>query len=151
MGAARVRRTQVKREIFDNYIRRFNEEDPTAFDDYIAPDMKMLNGALEFTGIAGMRDHYENKIWPIFREELNVLRFVSDEKHVAIQMWTHFTARVAGETIFGPVVPGDTFDYRGVIMYDINDEGRFSQIVVAYNSFVNTKASGEVIDMGMPH
>ncbi|MDH6265765.1 hypothetical protein M2360_001155 [Rhizobium sp. SG_E_25_P2] len=141
----------MKKEIFDSYIKRFNEEDPTAFDDYLASDMKMLNGALEFTGIEGMRDHYENKIWPYFREELNVLRFVSDEKHVAIQMWTHFTARVAGETIFGPVVVGDTFDYRGVIMYDLNEDGRFSQIIVSYNSFVSTKVSGEVVNMGMPH
>ncbi|MDO6964473.1 nuclear transport factor 2 family protein [Rhizobium alvei] len=141
----------MKRDQFDQYIRRFNAEDPTAFDDFIAPDMKMLNGALEFTGIAGMRDHYENKIWPFFKEELNVLRFVSDEKHIGIQMWTHFTARVDGDTLFGPVRKGDTYDYRGLIMYDINESGRFSSIIVSYNSFVNTKVSGEVIEMGLPH
>ncbi|MFM2282159.1 MAG: hypothetical protein RLZZ444_4390 [Pseudomonadota bacterium] len=141
----------MKKDQFDQYIRRFNAEDPTAFDDFIAPDMKMLNGALEFTGIAGMRDHYENKIWPFFKEELNVLRFVSDEKHIGIQMWTHFTARVDGDTLFGPVSKGDTYDYRGLIMYDINESGRFSSIIVSYNSFVNTKVTGEVIEMGLPH
>lgn len=135
---------------FDDYIRRFNEEDPTAFDEFLAPDMKMLNGALEFQGVAGMRDHYENRIWPHFVEKLNVLRFVSDEHTLAVKMWTRFTARHDGETLFGAVREGELFDYRGLILYDIVD-GRFASITVAYNSFVNTKVTGEIIDMGMPH
>ena len=141
----------MTRAEFDAYISRFNAEDATAFDDYIAPDMKMLNGALEFEGIAGMRDHYENKIWPHFVEKLHVLRFVSSDDTAAVQLWTRFTARRdAPATLFGPVSKGDLFDYRGVIMYEIA-ERRFSRITVAYNSFVSTKVSGETIDMGMPH
>ena len=141
----------MEREAFDEYIRRFNSEDATAFDDYIAPNMKMLNGSLEFRGVDGMRGHYENKIWPFFIEKLNVLRFVSNDNTAAVQLWTQFTARRdADETLFGPVKKGDRFDYRGVIMYEIED-GKFTCITVAYNSFVNTKATGETIDMGMPH
>mgnify|MGYP000344267009 CR=1 FL=1 len=140
----------MKREIFDQYIKRFNEEDPTAFDDFIAPDMRMLNGALEFTGIEGMRDHYENKIWPHFVEKLNVLRFISNDDIIAVEMWTRFVARHKADTLFGPVEAGELFDYRGLIMYDVVD-GRFKSITVSYNSFVNTKVTGDVIDMGMPH
>ena len=141
----------MERRTFNEYIRRFNSEDATAFDDYIAPTMKMLNGSLEFRGVDGMRDHYESKIWPYFIEKLNVLRFVSDDDTAAVQLWTQFTARHdADETLFGPVKKGDRFDYRGVIMYEIED-GKFISITVAYNSFVNTKATGETIDMGMPH
>ena len=141
----------MEREAFDEYIRRFNSEDATAFDDYIAPNMKMLNGSLEFRGVDGMRDHYESKIWPYFIEKLNVLRFVSNDDTAAVQLWTQFTARGdAQETLFGAVKKGDRFDYRGVIMYEIED-GKFISITVAYNSFVNTKATGQTIDMGMPH
>ena len=140
----------MKRESFDDYIRRFNAEDPTAFDDYLSPDMVMVNGALEFRGIAGMRDHYQNRIWPFFRERLNVLRFVSDDTTLAVQMWTNFRARVAADTIFGPVEPGEMFDYRGLIMYRIRD-GKFASITVAYNSFIKTRTNGETVSLGMPH
>lgn len=140
----------MKRADFDAYIRRFNAEDPTAFDDYLAPDMKMRNGALEFEGIGGMRDHYENKIWPYFVERLDVRRFVSDDKHVAIEMRTEFTARREADTIFGHVVPGEKFNYHGIIMYDLRD-GKFASIAVSYLSFTNTKVDGTLINMGMPH
>ncbi len=141
----------MDRTRFDEYIRRFNEEDPTAFDEFIAQDMKMLNGALEFTGVEGMRDHYENKIWPYFTEALNVLAFVSNDRNVGIQMWARFTAKHDGDTLFGKVGKGELFDFRGLILYDVNEEGKFSKITVAYNSFKNTKVSGEEIEMGMPH
>lgn len=140
----------MEKRLFDDYIRRFNAEDPTTFDDYISPDMVMLNGALEFRGVAGMRDHYQNKMWPFFHERLTVLRFVSSDSLLAVRMWTNFTAKADATTIFGPVLKGEMFDYRGLIMYDI-EAGRFTTITVAYNSFVNTKVSGQVIDMGMPH
>ena len=138
------------RSAYDDYIRRFNEEDPTAFDEYIHPDMRMLNGALEFRGVDGMRDHYENKIWPHFVETLNILRYVSDESTLAVRMWTTFTAKHDGETLFGRVVEGERFDFRGVIMYEIED-GRFSSITVAYNSFSRTTLDGTVSELGLPH
>jgi hypothetical protein len=140
----------MQRSRYDEYIARFNAEDPTAFDEFIAPDMKMLNGALEFEGVEGMRDHYENKMWPFFHERLHILRFVSDETCLAVQMWTNFTAKRDAETIFGPVVEGEQFDFRGLIMYDIR-AGRFTRIVVSYNSFANTRLDGRVIEMGVPH
>jgi hypothetical protein len=139
------------RSRYDDYIRRFNERDATAFDDYITDDMTMLNGALTFTGVAGMRDHYENKIWPFFKETLHVLRFVSDDISLAVQLRTEFVALGDADTLFGPVKKGERFEYRGVIMYEINDEDRFTSIIVAYNSFQNMKVTGEVIEMGMPH
>lgn len=137
---------------YDEYVRRFNAEDPTAFDEFIAPDMRMLNGALEFRGVEGMRDHYENKIWPHFVEGLQVLRYVSDETTLAVQMWATFSAKAAaGDTLFGPVVEGDRFDFRGLILYDIDETERFSAITVAYNSFTHTAPDGTVTELGMPH
>lgn len=140
----------MRRERFDEYIRRFNEEDPTAFDEFIAPDMKMLNGALEFIGSEGMRHHYEKLIWPYFVEQLNVLNFVSSDDALSVKLWTRFIARDDADTLFGPVKKGELFDYRGVIFYEIR-ANRFASITVAYNSFINTKVTGETIDMGMPH
>jgi hypothetical protein len=141
----------MDRSTFDEYIRRFNVEDPTTFDDHITPNMKMLNGALEFTGVAGMRDHYENKIWPYFVETLNVLGYISNDKNAAVRLLTNFVAKKDADTLFGPVKKGEQFDFRGLLWYDINAEGKFTTIVVAYNSFKNTKVTGDIIEMGIPH
>jgi hypothetical protein len=142
---------ELDRSAYDRYIARFNAEDETAFDDYIHSEMKMLNGALEFSGREGMKQHYGERIWPIFKEELNILRFVSDGQTLAVRMWTHFIARKdAEETIFGPVTKGHTFDFRGVVFYEIKD-GLFSNIVVSYNSFTSTPPGGATIELGLPH
>jgi hypothetical protein len=137
---------------FREYIRRFNEEDDTAFDDFLARDMHMKNGTLEFDGVDGMKHHYRDLIWPHFVECLTVPRFVSDEKTAAIQMNTLFTAKhSADDTLFGPVRKGETFEFDGVIMYRLDDTDRFSDILVAYNSFVHTDIEGQQRDLGIPH
>jgi SnoaL-like domain len=136
---------------FEEYIRRFNERDATAFDDYLAPDMHMLNGTLEFDGVTGMREHYA-KIWASFDEELHVERYVSDEHTVAIQMWTHFTAhRDDPRSLFGPVANGTTFDFHGLIMYRLREDGLFQDIKVAYNTFTRTDPDGTSVNLGIPH
>lgn len=47
----------MHREIFEDYIRRFNAQDISAFEEYVAPNMKMTNGTLEFYGVQSMKDH----------------------------------------------------------------------------------------------
>lgn len=137
---------------FREYIRRFNAEDDTAFDDYLAADMHMKNGTLEFTGVDGMKHHYRDLIWPHFQERLTVPRFVSDARTAAIQMNTVFVAKHdAPDTIFGPVKQGETFEFDGVIMYDLDETDRFRDILVAYNSFVHTALDGTTRDLGIPH
>lgn len=136
---------------FDDYIRRFNAQDTTAFDDYIALDLHMLNGTLEFTGRQGMKDHYA-KVWSSFRETLTVPRFVSDDQTAAIQMHTHFEAHKDDpKSLFGPIREGETFDFHGVIMYEIDANGQFAGITVAYNRFTFTDLSGEQVELGIPH
>ncbi len=148
--AAKVSKPVWTRSNFDEYIRRFNAHDETAFDDYIAPEMRMLNGTLAFTGVQGMKDHYLKKIWPFYKEELHVERFVSDANSIAIQMWAHFTASKDADTLFGSVRAGETFDFHGVIMYEITNN-KFSRITVAYNSFMHTDPTGKTVNMGIPH
>jgi len=139
------------KEKFDQYIARFNAEDHTAFEDFLHPQMHMMNGTLEYTGIEGMIHHYKVNIWPDFKEVLYVPRFVSDDKHIAIHMNTHFEARHDKEdSLFGPVKKGETFDFNGLIMYDLED-GLFKDIQVAYNSFVFTDVDGNKKDLGLPH
>ena len=141
----------MDRASYDKYIERFNKQDATAFEDYLCPDMHMMNGALEFTGIDGMKDHYTNKIWPHFVEDLSVLRFLGGEERIAIEMIAEFKAIDAfDETLFGPVEQGERFTFHGLLMYEL-EGGRFKKIQVAYNSFVNTKVDRTKIDMGMPH
>lgn len=138
-------------EKFDSYIARFNAEDDTAFDEYLHPLMHMKNGTLEFDGIDGMKHHYRDLIWPDFNEKLFVPRFVSSENRIAIQMNTVFTPKHdAPDSLFGPVRVGETFEFNGVIMYEVED-GLFRDILVAYNSFVHTDLNGKKHDLGIPH
>ncbi len=137
---------------FREYIDRFNNEDDTAFDDYLAPDMHMKNGTLEYTGVQGMKDHYNLRIWGRFREILTVPRFVTDGPTIAIRMNTHFTALADHpDSLFGPVRRGETFEFNGLIMYELDETDRFKDIQVAYNSFVYTDIHGEQRDLGIPH
>jgi hypothetical protein len=140
----------MKREVFDDYITRFNARDATAFEDYIDPDAKVLNGTLKINGMQGMKDHYA-WIWKTFSEELHVEEFVSDEHTLAIQMWTHFTAKKDDdESPFGKVKAGECFDYHGVIMYQLK-RGKFTDIKVAYLSFTRTDLAGKTTELGIPH
>jgi len=141
----------MEKEHFDSYIRRFNAEDPTAFEDYLATDMHMQNGTLEFDGIQGMKDHYA-RIWGKLRESLNVERFVSDSDTAAIKMHAHFDVLVDDpESVFGPVRAGEAFDFRGLIMYRLNADGKFADIKVAYNRFTFTGLDGQPTELGIPH
>jgi len=88
---------------------------------------------------------------PSFSEDLTIEKFIGNEEHVAVQMWAHFTALADDEaSLFGPVKKGETFDFRGLILYDLVD-GKFSVIKVAYNSFVFTDINGKATDLGIPH
>ena len=140
----------MKREVFDDYISRFNARDTSAFEKYINPDAKVTNGTLVINGIEGMKEHYA-KIWSSFSEELHVEHFVSDESTVAIQMWAHFTAtKDDDESLFGKVKAGETFDFRGLIMYWLKND-KFTDIKVAYFSFIYTDIEGRSTDLGVPH
>lgn len=140
----------MDRATFDDYITRFNAQDDTAFDEYFADDFRCLNGGLEIVGVEGWKKHYAT-IWSTFREELSVERWIGGEDTVAIRMRTHFTALHGDpQSLFGPVEEGHTFDFFGVIMYELVG-GRFSRIQVAYNSFTSTTPGGERRELGIPH
>jgi hypothetical protein len=140
----------MERKDFDDYIHRFNAQDDTAFEDYIDPNARVINGTLEIKGMQGMKNHYA-WIWRSFSEELHVERFVSDEHTLAIQMWTHFTAmKDDDDAPFGKVKAGESFDYHGVIMYQIVNN-KFTDIKVAYLSFTRTNLEGKTTELGIPH
>ena len=141
----------MERAQFDEYIRRFNQEDPGAFEDYMAPDVRMLNGTLLLSGVGEVKEHYA-RIWGAMRESLNVERFVSDASTVAIQMHTHFEVRHDDPASpFGAILAGETFDYHGLIMYRLRADGKFEDIKVAYLSFIYTDLEGVATDLGIPH
>jgi len=45
----------------------------------------------------------------------------------------------------------ETFEFDGLIRYDLDETDRFADIVVADNSFVHTDLAGERRDLGIPH
>lgn len=140
----------MNRQRFDAYIRRFNAEDTSAFDEYLLPDVRVLNGGLVLEGVGAMKAHYA-KIWATFFEVIHVEHFVADASGLAVLMWTHFSARRDdAASTFGAVRHGDRFDFRGIVMYRI-ERGRFAEIRVAYNSFTRSDAGGRVQQLGIPH
>lgn len=141
----------MRHDRFMEYIRRFNEQDETAFEEFLSPTMHMKNGTLEFTGVDGMKAHYA-KIWGNFREVLDVRRFVSDDDTAAIQMNARFEAlHDDPDSLFGPVETGDRFEFNGLNMYRIDSTGRFDDILVAYNSFTSTRVGAQPVELGIPH
>jgi len=140
----------MKKEMFDDYIRRFNEKDLTTFEDYIDPDAIIINGTLEIKGMQGMKDHY-NWIWRSMKEELDVTRFVSDDDTLAIEMLTHFVVQKDDDdSPFGRIKAGEQFDFHGIIMYEIVNN-KFTKIKVAYLTFIYTDLEGNKKELGIPH
>ena len=83
----------MNREQFDDYIRRFNAEDATAFDDYLAQEVTVQNGRLHYSGVQGMKEHYA-RIWGKMHETLNPKRVVFDGDTLAVWLETHFEVLV---------------------------------------------------------
>lgn len=136
---------------FDEYIRRFNAQDLTAFDDFLHPEMHMQNGTHEFDGVEGMKHHYRDLIWQDFTEALTATRYMADGDQIAIHMRALFTAQHdKQDSLFGPVLKGETFEFKGLIMYRLENE-LFRDILVAYNSFIYTDITGNRKDLGIPH
>jgi lantibiotic modifying enzyme len=124
----------MERSTFDDYIDRFNARDETAFEDYIDSSCVVLNGSLVINGA-----------------ELHVERFVSDDESLAIQMWTHFGVKKDDDdSPFGPVKAGESFDFHGVIMYQLVNN-KFTDIKVSYLSFSRTDLEGNTVELGIPH
>jgi len=136
---------------FDDYISRFNARDLTAFEDYLHPQMHMQNGTHMFEGVEGMKHHYRDLIWPDFTEYLEPTHYMSEGNQIAIKMYTLFTAKHdKADSLFGPVKKSETFEFNGLIMYQVEDD-LFKDILVAYNSFVYTDLNGNKKDLGVPH
>jgi hypothetical protein len=67
-------------------------------------------------------------------------------------MHAHFTVLADDPaSLFGPVHEGETFDFRGLIMYRLDDDGKFADIKVAYNRFTFTGLDGQPTELGIPH
>ncbi|WP_018465965.1 nuclear transport factor 2 family protein [Calidithermus timidus] len=140
----------MTREHYAAYIRRFNAQDLSVFEEFLSPEVRVLNGTLELLGREAMRAHYA-RIWRTFRETLEVERWVGDGEGVAVQMKAHFEAlRDDPASPFGPVVAGERFEFEGLILYRVQDE-RFTEIRVAYNRFTHTDREGRKRELGIPH
>jgi hypothetical protein len=145
-------RNSMRQSRYAEYIERFNARDATAFEEFVDPEARVLNGTLTIRGLEAMKHHYQALIWPDFDEKLYISRFVSNDRHLAIQMRTEFRAlHDKKDTLFGPTVAGDAFEFNGLILYDLTPEERFSQITVAYNRFEKIGADGMRVDLGIPH
>ncbi|MCL2894392.1 hypothetical protein [Brenneria tiliae] len=140
----------VDRASFDHYISLFNSKNPACFEKYYSANVRMQNGKLVLNGIPEVKDHYA-RIWPIMQEEVRFNNFSFDGKTLAVDMHTHFTViNDAEDSPFGSVKKGENFDFYGVVMYRVNEQGKFYDIKVAYLDFTRT-TDGRTISLGLPH
>ncbi|MFC3531232.1 nuclear transport factor 2 family protein [Vogesella facilis] len=141
----------MDRNRFEQYIARFNAEDASAFDDFLAPEVTVQNGRLHYCGVQGMKDHYA-KIWGKMKETLSVRRFVCDGSTLAVWLETHFAVQQDdAASLFGSVRAGESFDYSGLVMYQLDAAGKFADIKVAYFDFVRTDLNGVRHSLGIVH
>lgn len=139
----------MTRDEYDDYVRRFNARDNSAFEIYLSPDVQVWNGTFHYMGVEGMKAHYA-KVWAAFKETLNVLRFVASEDTVAVELRTDFEAMVdADDTPLGPVREGERMQYHGVVLYERRDR-RFTSIKVAYLSLSHCDVDGKRTSLAAP-
>jgi hypothetical protein len=70
---------------------------------------------------------------------------------IAIQMWTHFAVQKDDDdSPFGKVKAGESFDYHGIIMYELVNN-KYTSIKIAYLSFLYTDVNGSKKELGIPH
>ena len=63
-------------------------------------------------------------------------------------MHTHFVVRADDDdSPFGQIRQGETFDFHGLIMYRLGEDGQFADIKVAYLSFIYTDVNGTAKDL----
>lgn len=135
---------------YSDYVRRFNNEDVSAFELYLAPDVTVLNGHLAYQGVQGMKDHYA-KIWRSMKETLHVQRFVSDGESMAVELHTHFQVlKDDPGSPLGAIRKGETYDYSGIVMYRLAG-GKITDIKVSYLDFVRTGLDGKKTSLGIVH
>ncbi len=141
----------MDRAAFDDYIQRFNAKDLTTFDDYFLPDVRMLNGTLELLGVPAVQEHYTPHLVTVHRgAAASTASSWTTTRSPSRCGPTSPPSTTTRRPLFGPVRKGETFDFRGLIMYWVQD-GRFANIEVAYNTFTFTDAAGQSTELGIPH
>lgn len=141
-----------KQYFLNNYIAKFNRQDPTGFDEFFAPNIKMYNGSLLFDGVEAVKEHYHH-IWGAMQETLHVKEYypVSDSRLI-IELHTHFyVPETKTDTPFGEIHKGEQFDFHGLIRYKIDENNKFYEVHVAYFDFIKTNVDGSQVNIGMPH
>lgn len=141
-----------KQYFLNNYIGKFNKQDPTGFEEFFAPDIKMYNGSLLFEGVEAVKEHY-HQIWSVMDETLNVIEYydISDSRLI-IELHTHFyVPETKIDTPFGEITKGQKFDFHGLIQYKINEDNKFYEVKVAYFDFIKTEPDGSTVNIGAPH
>lgn len=119
----------MNRAQFDEYVAAFNRADFEGFTKYYADDIVFELGDMRsFRSRREIEDFYR-EVKTRVREKLTVLKTVIDDEGMAAEVETEFLALEDWpEFISGPMKKGDVFKRRGLIMYDLNPEGKFTRI-----------------------
>lgn len=117
----------MKAETFAEYIGHFNARRYDEMCAFFRPDGELELPSRLLRGPAQIRDHYR-WLHEHVDESLRVQWFVSDERHIAIELYVRFACvRALPEFSFRPLAVGDVFAYTNLIHYDLV-ENRFQRV-----------------------
>lgn len=126
----------MTRAEFDDYIARFNGNDPS-FVDFYHPDVVLELGNTSIVSAAGIADFYA-EVKQHIREFLEVNWFIADENGVAVEMTTTFSCFNDWQDSFWnrPLKEGEVMRGAGFVHYAMED-GLFRHIKSARYKVIN--------------
>lgn len=126
----------ISRAAYDDYLARFNANDPT-FIDYYHPDVVLELGTSQVRGAEGIRDFYAN-VKKYIKETVEVTTFITDGRQLAVEIPTTFEVIADWDDSFWgvPLKKGQVMRIVSWGMYDIED-GKFKHIRTARYRMVN--------------
>lgn len=127
---------EMSREAYDDYLERFNANDPS-FIEYYHPDVVLELSGSEIRGAQGIKDFYAN-VKQYIKETVEVTTFIYDGKQLAVEIPTTFEVTADWDNSFWGVdlKKGQVLRIVSWGIYDIED-GKFKKIRTARYRIIN--------------
>ena len=127
---------EMSREAYDDYLARFNANDPS-FIEYYHPDVVLELSGSQIRGDQGIRDFYA-EVKQYIKETVEVTTFIYDGKQLAVEIPTTFEVIADWDDSFWgvPLKKGQVMRIISWGIYDIED-GKFRRIRTARYRMIN--------------
>lgn len=127
---------EMSREAYNDYLAKFNANDPT-FIEYYHPDATLELSGSEIRGAQGIKDFYAD-VKKYIKETVEVTTYIYDGKQLAVEIPTTFEVIADWDNSFWGVdlKKGQVLRVVSWGIYDIED-GKFKRIRTARYRMIN--------------